>query len=72
MVKFVQGYYVLLISKRKKVGAIAGHNIYTVEEISYLRIAPQTAKFPSATYADENRCESWPRAKMLAHLGTGA
>lgn len=43
-VRFLQGYYMLLITKRRKVGEIAGHFIYGIESTAYLSIAHSSSK----------------------------
>jgi hypothetical protein len=47
-VRFLQGYYLLLITKRRKVGMIARHSIYGIEDTAYLYI-PSPDKEESET-----------------------
>jgi hypothetical protein len=37
-IRFIQGYYIILITKRKKVGYIGSHPIYTIVETSMLPV----------------------------------
>jgi hypothetical protein len=43
-VRFLNGYYLLLISKRKKVGEIGGHFVYSVDDTAYIYIPHPSVK----------------------------
>ena len=43
-VRFLEGYYILLITKRRKVAIIGGHFIYKIEDAVLLYIAPTANK----------------------------
>ena len=46
-VRFLEGYYILLITKRRKVAIIGGHFIYKIEDAVLLYIAPTANKVSS-------------------------
>ena len=46
-VRFLEGYYILLITKRRKVAIIGGHFIYKIEDAVLLYIAPTANKVGS-------------------------
>ncbi|XP_057307626.1 polyphosphoinositide phosphatase-like [Hydractinia symbiolongicarpus] len=43
-VRFLEGYYVVLISKRRRVALIGGHTIYKVDDVDVIPIANEQAK----------------------------
>ena len=43
-VRFLEGYYILLITKRRKIAIIGGHFIYKIEDAVLLYIAPTANK----------------------------
>ena len=45
-IRFLEGYYMLLISKKLPVAVLGYHSIYTIEEVSmvYIPYADKTAK----------------------------
>jgi hypothetical protein len=53
-IRFLKGYYILLISKRKKVGVIGPHKIYTIVDTQYIYI-PHAAFEESPVSANEER-----------------
>jgi hypothetical protein len=53
-IRFLKGYYMLLISKRKKVGVIGPHKIYTIVDTQYIYI-PHAAFEESPVSANEER-----------------
>lgn len=54
-VKFLGPYYMLLITKRKKVGNICGHTIYAVSKSDMIAIPNSTVRANMAYSRDENR-----------------
>ncbi|RHY31579.1 hypothetical protein DYB32_003361 [Aphanomyces invadans] len=42
-VKFLQGYYLVLATQRRKIGCIGGHFIYAIQSVQYLPIRLPTA-----------------------------
>jgi hypothetical protein len=40
----LQGYYLLLISKRRKIGEIGGHFIYGIDDTSFVYIPHSSVK----------------------------
>lgn len=40
-IKFVSGYYLILITQRKEVGCLAGHIIYTIKSTEMIPIKPK-------------------------------
>jgi len=51
-VRFLEGYYIVLITKRRKVGVIGQHTIYKIEDTSMLYIPHDTIK---EQHSDEQR-----------------
>ena len=51
-VRFLEGYYIVLITKRRKVGVIGQHTIYKIEDTSMLYIPHDTVK---EQHSDEQR-----------------
>lgn len=43
-VRFLEGYYLLLVTKRNKIGAIRFHIIYTIKDIAIYKISSDTSK----------------------------
>ena len=43
-VKFLEGYYVIFITKQSKVAEIGGHSIYKIEDTSMLYIPNHNAR----------------------------
>ncbi|KAF8011276.1 hypothetical protein BT93_J1782 [Corymbia citriodora subsp. variegata] len=54
-IKFLGPYYMLLITKRKKIGTIYGHMIYAITESKMLLIPNSTVQSNMAVSKDENR-----------------
>eukprot|EP01114_Cavostelium_apophysatum_P020199 TRINITY_DN6706_c0_g1_i1.p1 TRINITY_DN6706_c0_g1~~TRINITY_DN6706_c0_g1_i1.p1 ORF type:complete len:811 (-),score=116.42 TRINITY_DN6706_c0_g1_i1:131-2563(-) len=52
-VRFLNGYYLLLINKRRKVGEIGGHSVYAVDDTAYIHIPHPSVK--ASDTSDENR-----------------
>ncbi|KAG8444675.1 hypothetical protein GDO86_009734 [Hymenochirus boettgeri] len=51
-VQFLEGYYVVLITKRRKMGDIGGHAIYKIEDTSMIYIPNDSVR---VTHPDESR-----------------
>jgi len=51
-VRFLEGYYIVLITKRRKVGVIGQHTIYKIEDTSMIYIPHDTVK---EQHSDEQR-----------------
>ena len=51
-VRFLEGYYIVLITKRRKVGVIGQHTIYKIEDTSMFYIPHDTVK---EQHSDEQR-----------------
>ncbi|XP_030464172.2 phosphoinositide phosphatase SAC2-like isoform X1 [Syzygium oleosum] len=54
-IKFLGPYYMLLITKRKKIGAVYGHTIYAIAKSEMLPIPNSTIQSSMAVSKDENR-----------------
>ncbi|KAI3426648.1 SAC domain-containing protein [Psidium guajava] len=54
-IKFLGPYYMLLITKRKKIGAVCGHTIYAITKSEMLPIPNSTVQSNPAVSKDENR-----------------
>lgn len=51
-VRFLEGYYMVLITKRRKMADIGGHSIYKIEDTSMIYIPNDSAR---VTHPDEAR-----------------
>ena len=51
-VRFLEGYYIILITKRRKVGLIGHHTIYKIEDTSMIYIPNDSFK---EQHSDEQR-----------------
>ncbi|KAJ7942466.1 Phosphoinositide phosphatase [Quillaja saponaria] len=54
-IKFLEPYYMLLITKRRKIGAICGHTIYAITKNEMIPIPHSTVRSKVAYSKDENR-----------------
>ncbi|XP_073003330.1 phosphoinositide phosphatase SAC2-like isoform X2 [Typha latifolia] len=54
-VKFLGPYYMLLITKRRKIGTICGHVVYTISKSEIIRLPCSTMLSNMAYSKDENR-----------------
>ncbi|XP_020967576.1 phosphoinositide phosphatase SAC2 [Arachis ipaensis] len=54
-VKFLEPYYMLLITKRRKIGTICGHTIYGIAKSEMVPIPHPTVRSKMAYSKDENR-----------------
>ena len=54
-IKFLGPYYMLLITKRRKIGAICGHAIYSIAKSEILPIPNSTVRSEMANSKNENR-----------------
>ena len=44
-VKFLEGYYIVLITKRRKVALIGSHTVYKIEDTSMIYIPNDTVRY---------------------------
>lgn len=51
-VRFLEGYYIVLITKRRKVADIGGHSIYKIEDTNMIYIPNDSVR---VTHPDEGR-----------------
>uniref|UniRef100_A0A3Q3G5Z7 FIG4 phosphoinositide 5-phosphatase n=1 Tax=Labrus bergylta TaxID=56723 RepID=A0A3Q3G5Z7_9LABR len=61
-VRFLEGYYIVLITKRRKMADIGGHSIYKIEDTSMIYIPNDSVR---VTHPDEAR---YLRAVLLSNL----
>lgn len=54
-VRFLGPYYMLVITKRRKIGAICGHTIYAITKSEMIPVPNPTARSKLAYSKDENR-----------------
>ncbi|XP_027335029.1 phosphoinositide phosphatase SAC2-like isoform X2 [Abrus precatorius] len=54
-IKFLEPYYMLLITKRRKIGTICGHTIYAITKSEMVPIPHATVRTKMAYSKDENR-----------------
>ena len=55
IIKFLGPHYMLLITKRRKIGTICGHPIYAISKSEMIPIPNSTARSNLAISKDENR-----------------
>ncbi|KAJ7951450.1 Phosphoinositide phosphatase [Quillaja saponaria] len=53
--KFLEPYYMLLITRRRKIGAICGHTIYAITKSEMIPVPHSTVRSKMAYSKDENR-----------------
>ncbi|KAF3451977.1 hypothetical protein FNV43_RR08073 [Rhamnella rubrinervis] len=58
-VRFLGPYYMLVITKRRKVGAICGHTIYAITKSEMIPVPNPTARSKLAYSKDENRYKKY-------------
>lgn len=51
-VRFLEGYYIVLITKRRKMADIGGHSIYKIEDTTMIYIPNDSVR---VTHPDEGR-----------------
>lgn len=54
-IKFLEPYYMLLITKRRKIGTICGHTIYAITKSEMIPVPHHTVRSKMAYSKDENR-----------------
>ncbi|WCJ42861.1 Phosphoinositide phosphatase family protein [Euphorbia peplus] len=54
-IKFLGPYYMLIITKRRQIGAICGHNVYAVSKSEMIPLPNSTVQSEFATSKNENR-----------------
>ncbi|XVF35196.1 hypothetical protein REPUB_Repub18cG0124600 [Reevesia pubescens] len=54
-IRFLGPYYMLLITKRRQIGAICGHNVYAVSKSEMIPLPNSTVNSSIADSTDENR-----------------
>ncbi|KAF7813987.1 phosphoinositide phosphatase SAC2-like isoform X2 [Senna tora] len=54
-IKFLEPYYMLLITKRRKIGTICGHTIYAITKSEMISVPHPTVRSKMAYSNDENR-----------------
>ncbi|XP_054780272.1 phosphoinositide phosphatase SAC2-like isoform X3 [Prosopis cineraria] len=54
-IKFLEPYYMLLITKRRKIGTICGHTIYTITKSEMIPVPHPSVRSKMAYPRDENR-----------------
>lgn len=78
----LQGYYLILVTKRRRVGQLCGHAVYTVEETETVELPhPSIRKDASSTDAYNERCVAgaarqavprcFPTRRLKRSLGRG-
>ncbi|KAL8137058.1 hypothetical protein V2J09_003059 [Rumex salicifolius] len=64
-IKFLAPYYMLLITKRRKMGEICGHPIYTMTNYRLIRIPHKSVRANVNNHTDENRYQKLLRTVDL-------
>ena len=54
-IKFLGPYYMLLITKRRKIGAIRGHAVYAISKSEMIPLPNSTVRCSISDSGDENR-----------------
>jgi hypothetical protein len=54
-VKFLEPYYMLIITKRRKIGAICGHTIYAITKSEMIPVPNSSVRSKLAYSRNENR-----------------
>eukprot|EP01133_Synstelium_polycarpum_P017723 gene17723-21133_t len=55
LIRFLHGYYIILITKRRKVGVIGTHIIYGIDDTTYVYIPTTVPKTTGPDFTDETR-----------------
>lgn len=58
-IKFLECYYMLLVTKRRQVGTLCGHTIYTVGESRLIAVPHRSVQTDVANSNDEARFMSF-------------
>lgn len=64
-VRFLEGYYIVLITKRRKMADIGGHSIYKIEDTSMIYIPNDSVR---VAHTDEARYRITMQFKILGLL----
>ncbi|KAI3443507.1 hypothetical protein Pfo_000172 [Paulownia fortunei] len=54
-IKFLGPYYMLLITKRRQIGAICGHNVYAISKSEIIPLPNSAVRSSMVNYKNENR-----------------
>ncbi|EFA81303.1 Putative sac domain-containing inositol phosphatase 3 [Heterostelium album PN500] len=54
-IRFLHGYYIILITKRRKVGVIGTHLIYGIDDTTYVYVPTSVPRTNSPDFVDETR-----------------
>lgn len=54
-IKFLGPYYMLLITKRRQIGAICGHNVYAISKSEIIPLPNSAVRAGMVNYKNENR-----------------
>ncbi|XP_073043906.1 phosphoinositide phosphatase SAC3-like isoform X1 [Primulina eburnea] len=54
-IKFLGPYYLLLITKRRQIGTICGHNVYAISKSQIIPIPNSAVRSSTVNYKNENR-----------------
>ena len=68
--RFLQGPYLILVSRSKKLGRFGHHNVYAVEHYHLVELFDCSAKMYEATRKDELRSLLRGRAWLYRRLGS--
>ena len=53
-IRFLEGYYIVLVRKRRRVACIGGHYVFKVEDTQMIPIQSPTTRLEK--HPDENKC----------------
>jgi len=67
-IKFLGPYYMLLITKRRQIGAICGHNVYAVCKSEMIPLPNSTVQSSISNSKEENRSLAHSSWDVVTHL----
>lgn len=54
-IKFLGPYYMVLITKRRQIGVICGHNVYAISKSEIIPLPNSAVRASMVNYKNENR-----------------
>ena len=66
-IKFLESYYLILVTKRRQIGCICGHAIYCIDESQMITIPHSSVQTDVATSKNELRYKKEPFFSALFH-----
>ncbi|PHU11502.1 Phosphoinositide phosphatase SAC3 [Capsicum chinense] len=63
-IKFLGPYYMLLITKRRQIGAICGHTVYAITKSEIIPLPSAATRSKMVNYRSENRSKQYASCKL--------